>query len=101
MRGRLHSASKPRHETELGVGLARGDELRHLVELRKVSRLAAAIAAGWHRDVGQVESKIADGNKPAAVLVAHAASRGICPRMKPSIAPSSFAIRSRRFASSR
>ena len=66
-----------------------------------MSRLAAAIAAGWHLDVWQVEGKIADGNKPAAVLVAHAASRGICPRMKPSTAPSSFAIRSRRFASSR
>ena len=32
---------QPRHEAQLGVRFARGDELRHLVELREVSRLAS------------------------------------------------------------
>ena len=33
---------QPRHEAQLVVRVARGDELRHLVELREVSRLAAS-----------------------------------------------------------
>ena len=32
---------QPRHETQIRVRVARGDELRHLVELREVSRLAS------------------------------------------------------------
>ena len=45
--------------------LARADELRHLVELREVVRLAAR----GHLDAWQVEGEIADGNKPAACLL--------------------------------
>ena len=41
VRGSEQSASSPRHEAQLGVRVARGDELRHLVELREVSRLAS------------------------------------------------------------
>ena len=67
---------QPRHEAQIGVRFARGDELRHLVELREVSRLAAAITAGWHRDVGQVDGNIADRNKPTAVLLFVFAHRG-------------------------
>ena len=60
---------QPRHETNFGVRVTHGDELRHLVELREVSRLGCAFAAGWHRNAGQVEGKIADGNEATACLL--------------------------------
>ena len=49
---------QPRHEAQIRVRVARGDELRHLVELREVSRLAAS----WQLDgFGRSRGKIAVG----------------------------------------
>ena len=58
----------PRHEAQIGVGLARADGL--LVELREVMALGrcGAAAAGGYLDAGQVEGKSAEGNNLAAFL---------------------------------
>ena len=63
------SPQAPKGGSGIGVRLARADELRHLVELREVSSLAAAITAGWHTDAGQVEGQIAEGHEPATFLL--------------------------------
>ena len=44
------------HEAKIGVRFARGDELRHLVELREVSRLASP---RWLDGFGRQRGKIA------------------------------------------
>ena len=50
---------QPRHETKVGVSLARAEELPHLVELREaVARLRRGGAARWH------QGEVADSNHP-------------------------------------
>ena len=60
---------QPRHEAQLGVRVARGDELVDLVELREVSAsLGRAFSARWRRDVWQVDTgdQLADGHEPSS-----------------------------------
>ena len=60
---------QPRHETHLGVRVARGDELVDLVELREVSAsLGRAFSARGRRDVWQVDTgdQLADGHEPSS-----------------------------------
>ena len=60
---------QPRHEPEIGVCLARANELVDLVETGEVvPRLGSTIAERFHRDTRQVNGNVADGNELTAFL---------------------------------
>ena len=60
---------QPRHKAQVGIRVARGDELRHLVERGEVAAsLGRALSARGHRDAGQIDisDQVADGHEPVS-----------------------------------